>query len=119
MSETNDRVEQFRADIASMKVRDPAAGRDRVLVRAGAVGMAIGVALTVGAFFWSHNTADPLNQRDATTLALVGAALAVAGTGIWLRYSLAGFLRFWLARLIFEQRAQTDRLVEADVHPRP
>jgi hypothetical protein len=30
---------------------------------------------------------------------------------VFLRYSLAMFLRFWLARLIYEQQAQTDRIV--------
>ncbi len=30
---------------------------------------------------------------------------------MFLRYSLAQFLRFWLARLIYEQQTQTDRIV--------
>jgi hypothetical protein len=32
---------------------------------------------------------------------------------LFLRYSIAGFLRFWLARLSYEQQAQTDRLIES------
>jgi hypothetical protein len=39
--------------------------------------------------------------------------LAVVGGALFLRYSLAGFLRFWLARLTYEQKAQTDRVVGA------
>jgi hypothetical protein len=38
-------------------------------------------------------------------------ACTVAGGALFLRYSLATFLRFWLARLIYEQQAQTDRIV--------
>jgi hypothetical protein len=60
----------------------------------------------------SHGTTNPLAQRDAITLALGGVAAAVVGAALFLRYSLAGFLRFWLARLIYEQKAQTDRLLE-------
>jgi hypothetical protein len=55
MIESSDRVEQFKAEIAEMHLKDPAA--------------------------------------------------------VFLRYSLAQFLRFWLARLIYEQQAQTDRVL--------
>ena len=40
-------------------------------------------------------------------------SVAVVGAAIFLRYSLAQFLRFWLARLIYEQQAATDRIVES------
>ena len=51
-------------------------------------------------------------QNDAITLGLGGIAAAVVGAALFLRYSIASFLRFWLARLIYEQKAQTDRLLE-------
>ena len=38
--------------------------------------------------------------------------MSVIGSALFLRGSLAGFLRFWLARLIYEQKAQTDRVVD-------
>jgi hypothetical protein len=47
-------------------------------------------------------------------LALVGVGLTISGSALFLRYSLANFFRFWLARLIFEQRAATDRLAGRD-----
>ena len=37
----------------------------------------------------------------------------VLGAAVFLRYSLAAFLRFWLARLIYEQQSQTERLLAA------
>ena len=41
------------------------------------------------------------------------------GSFLFLRYSLATFLRFWLARLIYEQQTQTDRIVrQTDAAPR-
>ena len=110
MAENNERVEQFRAEIASMRLKDPATARDTLLLRLGAALMLGGVAVAIVAFFLSHNTSDPLNQRDDIVLALAGVSVTVLGTGVWLRYSVAGFLRFWLARLIFEQRLQGDRL---------
>ena len=40
-----------------------------------------------------------------------GLALTIAGTGLFLVMSLRRYLRYWLVRLIYEQRDQTDRIV--------
>lgn len=107
------RVDQFKAEIAEMKLPDQASGRDRLLLRAGAVLMAIGVVLGPTAYVISHGTTNALQQRDAQVIATTGLILAVVGGALFLRYSMAQFLRFWLARLSWEQQAQTDRVVEA------
>ena len=39
-------------------------------------------------------------------LALVGVTVSILGAALFLRYSLARFLRFWLLRLIYEQQDQ-------------
>jgi hypothetical protein len=65
----------------------------------------------------SHGTSNPLSQTDAMIIALIGIAVTVLGAALFLRGSLAAFFRFWLARLIYEQKAQTDRIV--DVADRP
>jgi hypothetical protein len=105
-----DRVEQFKADIAGMRIKDPATGRETLLLRLGVALMVLGVGLTVIAYFASHSSSSPLDQADDHTAALIGVAAAVVGAALFLRYSLASFLRFWLARLIYEQRVQADRL---------
>ncbi len=74
--------------------------------------MAIGAVLALSAYLISHQTTDPLVQNDAVTLGLAGITSAVIGGALFLRFSFASFLRFWLARLIYEQKAQTDRLLE-------
>ena len=53
-----------------------------------------------------------------------GLAIVVAGAALFVRYSMSKFLRFWLVRLVHEQRAETDRLIAAiqasrDVHVEP
>lgn len=98
------RVEQFRADIAEMRIKDPSPSRDGWLLRLGLALMVAGVALGVIAFALSHSTRIDYEQRDDIDLALLGVAVAVSGAALFLRYSLAHFLRFWLARLIYEQR---------------
>lgn len=110
---SEDRVEQFKAEIAALKVRDPATGRDRMWLGVGIALMVIGLLVAVSAYPLSHGTNEPLQQRDAISMALGGVAATVVGAALFLRYSLAAFLRFWLARQSFEMGALTDRVVEA------
>jgi hypothetical protein len=109
----NDRIEQFKAQVADMGLRDPAAARDRLLLRVSAALLAAGPIVGLIAYLMSHSSSDALAQRDAIVLALLGVGLSVVGTALFVRYSLGQVLRFWLARLTFEQAAQTDRVVEA------
>ncbi|MCI3948632.1 MAG: hypothetical protein K0R11_566 [Acidimicrobiales bacterium] len=111
--ERSERVEQFKAEIADMGVKDPSAARDRLLLRASVALLAVGPVLGIIAYFMSHGTENPLQQRDAIVLALIGVACSVSGGALFVRYALASFMRFWLARLCWEQQAQTDRVVAA------
>jgi hypothetical protein len=111
MIESHDRVEQFRKEIAEMHLRDPAKSRDRLWLGIGIVLMVAGAGVAVIAYLISHNTFDPLRQRDMIILAIAGLTAAVVGAALFVRYSVAGFLRFWLVRLIYEQKANTDRIV--------
>jgi hypothetical protein len=113
MIESKDRVEQFQKEIADLKLRDPATSRDRLWLGAGIALMVAAVVLGVSAYAMSRGTKDPLAQNDALTVGLAAIAAAVVGAALFLRFSIAMFLRFWLARLIYEQKAQTDRLLGA------
>ena len=113
MEATPERVEQFKSEISSMRLRDPSTARDRQLLRLGVALMVVGVVLGIYAYSLSHGTDDALQQRDAIVVALVGVAVTVAGGAVFVRYSVAQFLRFWLARVLYEQQAATDRVVEA------
>jgi hypothetical protein len=112
MIESHERVEQFKQEIGDMKVRDPATGRERVWLRVGIALMVIGLGVAIAAYFMSHGTSNPLSQNDALVLAIIGLAATIVGGAVFVRYSLAAFLRFWLARFIYEQQTQTDRIVE-------
>ena len=115
MSTEPDRIEQFKADVASMKIADPSTSRDHLAARLGLAAMVIGVALGVYAYLLSYG-ADADNpapqQRDAIIVALIGVSVAVVGGALYLKGALAGFLRFWLVRDLHERRFQTDRLLD-------
>jgi hypothetical protein len=111
--ERSERVEQFKAEIADMGIKDPAVARDRLLLRASVALLVAGPVVAIVAYFISHGTTNPLQQRDAIVVALIGVALSMSGGALFVRYALATFMRFWLARLCWEQAAQTDRVVNA------
>jgi TRAP-type C4-dicarboxylate transport system permease small subunit len=112
MIESNERVEEFKQEIGAMKVRDPSAGRDRVWLRIGIALMVVGLGVAIGSYFMSHGTSNALSQNDAITMGIAGLAATVVGAALFVRYSVASFLRFWMARFIYEQQSQTDRIVE-------
>ncbi len=119
MIESKDRVEQFRAEIGDMKLRDPATSRERLWLGLGIALMAVGAVLALSSYLISHRSSDPLVQNDALTIGLAAITVALIGGALFLRYSIASFLRFWLARLIYEQKAQTDRLLEDGIEQTP
>jgi hypothetical protein len=100
---TDTRLEQFRAEIAELRLKESNPDREATLVRVGAALLVAGIAVGVVAAFLSHGTTDALQQRDAIVVALIGVSVSITGAALFLRYSLTRFLRFWLARLLFEQ----------------
>jgi hypothetical protein len=108
----NDRMERLKADAAQINVgRRPA--RDTWWQAAGAVAMGVGVVVAFLAYQLSLNKSDPRDISSLGILAVSMLALAVVGAAVFLRYSLARFLRFWLLRQLVEDRAHIDRLVSA------
>lgn len=108
-----DRVERFSAEIADMALPGGAGSRDRALLWVGVALMASAIVVVIVAYVISHSTTNPLQQRDAIVAALIGLTLAVVGAALFVRYSMAQFLRFWMARLSFDSHTATDRLVDA------
>lgn len=119
MTSTETRADRFVRELNVLKIPDPAAGRAALWLRLGAVLMAVGVILGVSAYFISHNTSDPLVQNDALTLGLAAIAGSVVGSALFLRYSLTGFLRFWMARQSYDVELLADRLLERDLRHDP
>src|SRR3546814_9574778 len=99
--------------MADLRTAGPWTGRERLATRVGLAAMAVCVVLPIVVGAMSHGTPNPLAQRAALVLAVLGVAVAVAGGALYLKSALATFLRFWLVRDLHERRAQTDRLLAA------
>jgi hypothetical protein len=102
------RLDRFKAEIAEMRLKESDPAQEAKLVRLGGLLMVVGVVVGVVAYFLSHGTTNPLQQRDAIVIALVGVSVSIGGAAMFLRYGLTQFLRFWLARMIFEQSRPSD-----------
>jgi hypothetical protein len=98
-----DRAEEFRESVAAMPLRTGTVARERSLARLGGALLLVGPLIGVLAYFLSHGTTNPLQQRDAIVVALIGVSVSVAGLALFLRYSLGGILRLWLARVVGER----------------
>lgn len=108
----DDRIQTFTEEIAAMKLRGARADRERLLLILGVIGLVAGVGMAVFGGFQASGTSDTGDQvAFLATGTLIGLALVIAGTAVFVRYSLARFFRFWLIRLVHEHRTETDRVV--------
>ena len=108
------RLAQFQDEVAKLKVTGGGANPERTRRGVG------------------HRADDPrLRHRDhrrggapynatsfedihrAAIFAAIGIGVSLVGIVIWLRNSITRYLRYWIIRLVYEQREQTDRLIEA------
>jgi len=108
----NDRIERLKTEAAELNVAK-GAGRDGLWQIAGALAMAVGVVVAFVAYQLSLTKSDDLDILSLIILALSMLALAVTGAALFLRYSLARFLRFWLLRQLYEGQSHIDQVVAA------
>ncbi len=107
----DERFAAFKADLKSAGLADPNPGRDSLLGKLGVGLMVAGVAVALYAYFgMSTASSNPLQQRDAMVLALVGLSITIVGSALFLSASVATFLRFWFARFSHEHHQVIERL---------
>ena len=105
------RLAQFQEEVARLRVKGGDVEPVRRLVGLGIALVVAGVA--VAAFAVIGERGDKLAvAADYIVLAPLAVALSVAGGVLWFRHSLTRYFRYWLTRLIYEDRAQTDRLLD-------
>ncbi len=104
----------LESGVAAVHVPDAKADAESLLIKLAVVLPVLGVILILVAYYNASGTAYVADQIPMLISGgLLGLGLIVAGVGLYLRLSLARTLRFWLARQVAEQQAQTDRLIDA------
>ena len=125
MGAPNERAEQFKADVASMKLKTGGTNRERPLLVLSVLLMLAGIVIALLAYAGASNVKltpgtnlDVLNSNEYVPLAIAGLSISVVGGFMFLRYSLARFLRFWLLRQSYEQQAAIEQVARrASVDP--
>jgi len=110
------RIDEFRSEVDALKLKTGAGSSERVLQIIGAVLMVAGIVVALVAYVAANGqnsgdlAIDNLEHNELMILAIAGVAMSVTGGFVFLRYSLARFLRFWLLRQIYESRTLIDEL---------
>lgn len=106
------RLAQFQEEVAQLKLKGGGANPERNGANLG-IGLAIvGVIIVVIAWL-SAKGASTATQLTSEVAAVIGLLLGIVGIALWVRNSLTSYLRYWLVRLIYEDREQTERLIQA------
>ncbi len=109
-----ERITQFTEEVAELKLRGAKGDSERWLLLIGSIMLVVGVGLGVVGGAMASGTTNTADQVAAiATGSLVGLVLVIAGTALFLRYSMGRFIRFWMVRFVHEQRSETDRLIAA------
>ena len=115
--ETSPRLQEFQAHVDELKLTGGRANPERTAVRVAVALFVVAVVLEIVAFLGSSNAAlgdaGAQEQTDFVILALLGVVLALGAVALFVRASLTRWFRYWLVRLVYEDRANTDRLLEA------
>lgn len=105
------RLQEFQQEVDQMKVTGGKANPERVWVILSVLGLIVGVVLTLFGWIATQGTTSTLDFASYNAMGNFGLALTVASAAVFAVMSLRRYFRFWLVRLIFEQREQTDRIV--------
>jgi hypothetical protein len=114
METNHQRIQEFKDEVSGMHLRPPEDSSERTWLIAGLVLPVLGLIAIVLAWWGASGTPYPAEQLPyLISGGVVGLGLIIAGAALFVRYSMTRYLRFWLVRLIYEDRTQTDRTVDA------
>ena len=100
--------------VSQIHVPEPNADRERMMLIAGGVLVAVGIIAVLIGYWGASGTSSPAEQIPyALSGGALGLGLIVLGCALITRFSLARLFRFWLARIVHEHQVQTDRTVDA------
>ena len=110
--QSNERIERFKTEAAELNLKTGNANKEGLLQVASVVLMVLGIVVALLLYSSSLNLDDSRDIQSNIVLAIAMLGVSVVGAAMFLRYSMAKFLRFWLLRQMYEDHAHADRLAE-------
>ena len=107
------RLAQFQEEVAKLKLKGGGANPERNGANWGIGLTIVGAIVVVIAYLSSTGSSGAEAKLDDVVAAVIGLLVGIVGIALWLRNSLTSYLRYWLIRLIYEDREQTERLINA------
>jgi hypothetical protein len=94
----------FAEEIARLRSTSAGGPLDRAVAGLGMGAVAVGLVTCLVAYSQATGFDDVRDQMESLILAVFGIGLVLVGSVLYLRSSVTRFLRFWLLRVIYEQR---------------
>jgi uncharacterized membrane protein len=110
---TENRIDQFKADVSAMKVKTPGGRRDNIMQGVGGLLMIVGAVAAYITYQSSTTQSDARNIQSQIILSIFFLILSVIGAALFVFASLTRFLRVWLLRQVYEGQENIERVVTA------
>ncbi|MFS3128691.1 hypothetical protein ACLM5J_09830 [Nocardioides sp. Bht2] len=94
----------FAAELSRLSASSGLGNRDKLVRLLGLLLCVAGGVVVLLAYQGATGASDLRDQMELLVLAIFGLLLGVVGIGIHVAISMQRFLRFWLLRLVHEQR---------------
>ncbi len=112
--EASPRMAEFERQVAALRLRGQSGSFETRLLYLGIALLGLGLLMVGVAWFRASDTTVQHEQIDYLISGGIGGiGVTLIGAAIYLRISITRYLRLWLVRLLYEQRAQTDRTIDA------
>lgn len=108
--ENSTRLEEFEQEIESINVTGGRANPERRFITLGVIVGLLGIVLVFASFLVVQSGVTQNERFQYLLLGFLGLCLLFIGTIFYVTNKLTRFFRYWLIRLIYEHRAQIDRL---------
>jgi hypothetical protein len=108
-----ERREQFKAEVAQMKLKTGTSRNDVIFMAVGGLAMLVGVVAAFLIYETSLSASDPRNIASKEIAAIAFLAVTVIGAALFLTGAIARVLRLWLLRQLYEAQAHVDQLTAA------
>lgn len=110
---SSERLARFEQEVAGLKVGVGGSNPERVGTFLGIAAGIVGVVVAIIGYAQAQSADRNEFIYRYQILTGIGLAVALIGAVVWIRNSITRYLRWWLVRLVYEQREQTDRLIDA------